>query len=175
MNRSNNHYFNSHLYRFWCLLLSLFLFPLTLFPLTLNAETTDPSISESSVAEAESPVEAAQTEEEVTEEAREREKSGEEDPLAQRQADRIDRPIEWSDEANEYNFYGSARIRFRESDSGSVWGDGGSRVDSSVDLVLNSRQSSGRPGFAGLQGARATKGRNGSWLTTCLNHSSIGS
>jgi len=123
MKCSNKHCFNSHRRRFW-----LLLFPLALSPLALSAETTDTLSSDSRAAELESPVEKTQIEEEVTEAAREREKSGEEDPLMQRQADRVDRPVEWSDEPNEFNFYGSARIRYRETDTDSVWGDGGSRV-----------------------------------------------
>lgn len=126
------YYFSFYHLRIWVALLTL-----SLFPLILSAATSDPSSSESSAVEPENPVQVAQTEEEVTEEAREREKSGEEDPLAQRQADRVDRPIDWSDEPNEFNLYGSARIRYRETDSGSVWGDGGSRVGLSGQWQFN--------------------------------------
>ena len=114
---------------FYCLLV---------FPVTLYAETPGPIIAESNTSEQAVSAEQLQPEQEKEtnteaenkdpEPAREREQSALEDPLAQRQADRVDRPVEWSDEPNELKLYGSARIRYRETDSGSVWGDGGSRV-----------------------------------------------
>ncbi|WP_455219155.1 porin, partial [Kaarinaea lacus] len=114
---------------FYCLLV---------FPVTLYAETPGPIIAESNTSEQAVSAEQLQPEQEKEtnteaenkdpEPAREREQSALEDPLAQRQADRVDRPVEWSDEPNEFNLYGSARIRYRETDSGGVWGDGGSRV-----------------------------------------------
>lgn len=68
------------------------------------------------------PVEAEQ------EEAREREQTAEEDPLAQRQTERVDQPQQWADEPSRANIYGSVRVRYRNQTGKSFWGDGGSRL-----------------------------------------------
>lgn len=93
-----------------------------LLPPVLYAETDSAPTTESSAL-----TEDAQSEQEITEQARERENSAEEDPQAQRQADRVDRPLDWSEDPNELRLYGSIRLRYRETDNDSVWGDGGSR------------------------------------------------
>ena len=59
--------------------------------------------------------------------AREREQSAEEDPLAQQQAERVDRPEKWEEQPDGIKAYGSVRLRYRNQDGDSFWGDGGSR------------------------------------------------
>lgn len=61
-------------------------------------------------------------------EARKREAEASEDPLKQRQAEKVDRPDLWSAEPNGVDLYGSARLRYRNADGKTVFGDGGSRV-----------------------------------------------
>jgi len=63
----------------------------------------------------------------VTSEVRERELGAEEDPMARQQSDLVETPEEVIDEPDEFRFYGSLRIRYRDTDVGSFWGDGGSR------------------------------------------------
>ncbi len=63
-----------------------------------------------------------------SEQARQRERTEEEDPLSKRQADRVDRVDEWLDEPDEFEFYGSARVRYTVRDGKSDWDDGGSRL-----------------------------------------------
>jgi predicted porin len=63
-----------------------------------------------------------------SEEAVEREQGAGEDRLAQGQAERVEDPDLWSEEPNELALYGSARIRYRLTESDSFWGDGGSRI-----------------------------------------------
>lgn len=72
-----------------------------LLPPVLYAETDSAPTTESSAL-----TEEVQSEQEITEEARERENSAEEDPQAQRQADRVDRPLDWSEDPNELRLYG---------------------------------------------------------------------
>lgn len=60
--------------------------------------------------------------------ARDRERAAEEDPLAQRQADRVDRVDEWLAEPDRIEFSASARVRYNVRDGESIWGDGGSRA-----------------------------------------------
>ena len=98
-------------------------FWLLFFPTTLYAASANPASSEAAASQ-----NKAQNEKLQTEAAREREKSAEEDPLAQRQADHVDRPIEWASEPDELNLYGSVRIRYRDTTKESFWGDGGSRI-----------------------------------------------
>lgn len=62
-----------------------------------------------------------------TDRVRERELSVEEDPMSQKQAELIEKPEEVIAEPDELKLYGSVRIRYRDTDSGSFWGDGGSR------------------------------------------------
>ena len=98
--------------------LAILLFPVNLFAETakLPAEEAETVISENIDAFI------------VTEQARDRELSGEEDPLAQRQAELLDRPDEAAAEPNELKLYGSLRLRYRDTGQGAVWGDGGSRA-----------------------------------------------
>jgi predicted porin len=63
----------------------------------------------------------------VTEEVRDRELSAEEDPLAQQQSDLAETPEEIIAAPDEFRLYGSVRLRYRDTDAGTVWGDGGSR------------------------------------------------
>ena len=63
----------------------------------------------------------------VTEEVRDRELSAEEDPLARQRSELAETPEEIIAEADEFRLYGSVRLRYRDTDAGSVWGDGGSR------------------------------------------------
>ena len=100
------------LYRFICL-------GLTFLPFSLLAQTTE---------QVEQLPQDSAVQEEKQEEAREREKSDEEDPLAQRQADRVDRPVEWSEEPDEIRLYGSVRVRHRWVGDENFWADGSSRV-----------------------------------------------
>ncbi len=79
------------------------------------------------VAESDIPIEALSVEPEQ-EEAREREQTDQEDPLTQRQADRVDRPDEREEESSGASLYGSVRVRYRIQDDESFWGDGGSRI-----------------------------------------------
>lgn len=60
--------------------------------------------------------------------ARQRERTAEEDPLAQRQSDRVDRVDEWLAEPDRIEFSASARVRYNVRDGESIWGDGGSRA-----------------------------------------------
>lgn len=67
--------------------------------------------------------------EEITQEAtREREQAASEDPLDQRQSEKTDNPALHEIMPNRYNFYGSLRLRYRETDHQSVFGDGGTRL-----------------------------------------------
>jgi predicted porin len=54
--------------------------------------------------------------------------SVEEDPLAQRQADRVDRPLEWSAIPDVFKPYGSIRIKHRWTGDETLLSDSGSRV-----------------------------------------------
>lgn len=60
--------------------------------------------------------------------AQERERSAEEDPLAKRQSDRVDRVGKWLDEPDGIDLSASARIRYKVRDDGSGWDDGDSRA-----------------------------------------------
>ncbi|KPK07947.1 MAG: hypothetical protein AMJ64_05075 [Betaproteobacteria bacterium SG8_39] len=60
--------------------------------------------------------------------ARQREAEASEDPLKQRQAEKVDRPDLWSDEPGGIDLYGSARLRYRKAGGETVFGDGGSRI-----------------------------------------------
>lgn len=61
-------------------------------------------------------------------EARQREAEASEDPLKQRQAEKVDRPDLWSDEPSGVDLYGSVRLRYRKAGGETVFGDGGSRI-----------------------------------------------
>lgn len=73
-------------------------------------------------------VEAAVIEDAMTDQARDREVSSDEDPQAKRDAEIQEGISPWLDEPNELGVYGSARIRYRSTNSDSSWGDGGSRA-----------------------------------------------
>lgn len=60
--------------------------------------------------------------------ARTRESDADEDPLAQRQADRVDRYDEWVDEPSDVELYGSARVSYNAKSGNSGWSDSGSRL-----------------------------------------------
>ncbi len=64
----------------------------------------------------------------VSDEVRDRELDAEEDPLARHQSEFVETPEEIIAEPDEFRLYGSLRIRYRDTDSGSFWGDGGSRA-----------------------------------------------
>ena len=62
-------------------------------------------------------------------EARKREAEASEDPLKQRQSEKVDRPDLWSSEPSGVDLYGSARLRYRWAErDDAIFGDGGSRV-----------------------------------------------
>jgi|GEM_PF-1241716 len=63
----------------------------------------------------------------VTDEVRDRELGAEEDPMARQQSEYIETPEEVITQPDELRPYGSLRIRYRDTDAGSFWGDGGSR------------------------------------------------
>lgn len=63
----------------------------------------------------------------VSDEVRERELGAEEDPLAQHQSYLAETPEAIIAQPDEFRLYGSVRIRYRDTDAGSFWGDGGSR------------------------------------------------
>jgi predicted porin len=63
----------------------------------------------------------------ITEEVRDRELSAEEDPLAQQQSELAETPEEMIAAPDELRLYGSVRLRYRDIEGGTVWGDGGSR------------------------------------------------
>jgi hypothetical protein len=63
----------------------------------------------------------------VTDEVREREVGAGEDPMAQQQSELVETPEEVIAIPYELRLYGSLRIRYRDTDAGSFWGDGGSR------------------------------------------------
>ena len=63
-----------------------------------------------------------------SEEALDRERDAEEDPLAQRQSERIEMPEAIEEEPNKLDWYVSARLRFRRAGDSWVFGDSGSRV-----------------------------------------------
>ena len=83
-------------------------------PLTANSQNTD-SLKETRLTVS-------------SETAREREQTAEEDPMARRRSDRVDRVDDWSKLPDELELYASARLRYNLSDGESIWGDGGSRA-----------------------------------------------
>ncbi|UCB54567.1 MAG: porin [Thiotrichales bacterium] len=87
------------------------------------AQGVEPAATTEPVTE---PIEKAETFV-VTDEVRERELSAGEDPLAQEQSELMEAPEEVIAEPDALRLYGSLRIRYRDTDSGSFWGDGGSR------------------------------------------------
>ncbi len=70
---------------------------------------------------------------------REREQQASEDPLSQRQSDKTDNPALHEIKPNKFDIYGSLRLRYRETTSDSIVGDGGTRVgaDSEYQFIPN--------------------------------------
>ena len=69
--------------------------------------------------------------EEITQEVTvNREQTAEEDPLAQRQSDKVENPALHEIMPDRFNFYTSLRMRYRETKNNSLFGDGGTRVGS---------------------------------------------
>jgi hypothetical protein len=97
----------------------LFCLGLCLAPITLYAEDTRAQTDDSTGKLAEKFL--------VTEEVRDRELGAEEDPMARQQSEYIETPEEAIAQPDELRLYGSLRIRYRDTDAGSLWGDGGSR------------------------------------------------
>ena len=94
------------------------------------AENTDP-------AEA---AEAVVIKEAATEQARDREIEAAEDPSTEREVEIQKGTSRWLDEPSELGLYGSARIRYRESNNQSAWGDGGSRAGVNLRYQVIPRQ-----------------------------------
>jgi len=92
---------------------------LSLSPPILYAETT----TEQTAAPRSEPVDTYL----VSDEARERELGAEEDPMAQQQSELVETPEAVIAQPDEFRLYGSVRVRYRDTDAGSFWGDGGSR------------------------------------------------
>jgi predicted porin len=63
-------------------------------------------------------------------EAVERETQAQSDPLAERQAEQVEKPKVWAEEPSSGDVYGSLRVRYRRTDDAGegVWGDAGSRA-----------------------------------------------
>lgn len=69
--------------------------------------------------------------EEISQEVtREREQSASEDPLAQRQSEKTDNPVLHEIMPDRFSIYGSLRLRYRDTKTESVIGDGGTRIGS---------------------------------------------
>jgi len=102
---------------------------LVLFPVTLTAQPTDQEeIPGPPIDIVEDPPAEGATEEEKQEQAREREVTEEEDPMMQRESDRVNRPEQWTKEPDKFKIYGSIRVRHRWTGDESFWGDGSSRI-----------------------------------------------
>jgi hypothetical protein len=83
--------------------------------------------SVTSIEQPDNTIQEEQSKYQVADEVRERELGAEEDPLAKKQSEHIETPEEVIAEPDKFRLYGSVRIRYRDTDSGSFWGDGGSR------------------------------------------------
>lgn len=92
-----------------------------LLPLVPHAETVKPDEA------ADKPSDLEQDKIQLGDEVRRRELGAEEDPLARQQAKHVETPEAVIAEPDKFRLYGSVRIRYRDTDSGSFWGDGGSR------------------------------------------------
>jgi len=90
-------------------------------PYALSAET------DTSSAQTDNDAGEEKDKQQVADEVRERELGAEEDPLAQQQSTLAEKLEEVIAKPDEFRLYGSVRIRYRDTDSGSFWGDGGSR------------------------------------------------
>jgi predicted porin len=83
--------------------------------------------SVTSIEQPENTIQEEQDKYQVADEVRERELGAEEDPLARQQSEHIETPDEVIAEPDQFRLYGSVRVRYRDADAGSFWGDGGSR------------------------------------------------
>jgi predicted porin len=102
---------------------------ITFFPLFLLVFI--PGAFVATTAEAQQQYTQETIQQEITQElTREREQTASEDPLDQRQSEKTDNPVLHEIMPNRYNFYGSLRLRYRETNTKSVLGDGGTRVGS---------------------------------------------
>ena len=72
-------------------------------------------------------VDTKQNRYQITEEVRDRELYAEEDPLTREQSELVEAPEEVIARPDELRLYGSVRVRYRDSGTGTFWGDGGSR------------------------------------------------
>ena len=71
-------------------------------------------------------------------EARQRESAAEEDPLSQRATEkRREEQVGAGPEEKLFGIYSSLRLRYRQADGASVWGDGGSRIGATASYRLN--------------------------------------
>jgi len=95
-----------------------------LLALIVFLNTTITAIAQTNVAAIETPVEITPASQAI----HERELTAEEDPLADRESDKDQREDTWYKDPNTVRIYGSARLRYRDTGSGPVWGDGGSRA-----------------------------------------------
>ncbi len=109
-----------------CYLIPLCCLCLLVAPHALSAET------DTSTAETDNDTEEEDDEELVADEVHERELGAEEDPLARQQSTLVDKLEEVIARPDEFKLYGSLRIRYRDTDAGSFWGDGGSRFGASA-------------------------------------------
>ncbi len=122
-----NKLYNFHLY---------YLVIIFFIPVHLSAETIPSPEAEENQ---QPPIETVEpTPEQEMELSREREIKSEEDPVMQRQNERLEKPVSWFFRPDEFKIYGSARIRYRYTDTDSFLGDGGSRVGMSGHKRFNS-------------------------------------
>lgn len=90
------------------------------------------------VAWAERPKSAASGGNSQQDKARQRESAAEEDPLSQRALKkRQEKRVGPEPKPKTFGIYTSLRLRYRQVDGGSVWGDGGSRVGASATGQIN--------------------------------------
>ena len=95
-----------------------------LLVLVVFLNTTNTALAQKNVAGIETPVELTPASQVV----HERELTAEEDPLADRESGKNQREDTWYKDPNTVRVYGSTRLRYRDTGSGPVWGDGGSRA-----------------------------------------------
>ena len=121
-----NDRFHSRSYMLGSLFCFCFIAPQSLYAQPVEQPLPDPEktvVEQDNQAEQESPSEV-----EKQEQAREREITEEEDPMIQRESDRVNRPEQWAEEPDELKLYGSIRIRHRWTDNERFWADGSSRI-----------------------------------------------
>lgn len=95
-----------------------------LLVLVVFLNTTNSAIAQTNVPGKETSVQGTPASQVV----HERELTAEEDPLADRESGKNQREDTWYKDPNTVRIYGSARLRYRDTGSGPVWGDGGSRA-----------------------------------------------